>query len=205
MENMNERAKRDFENEHSKRLRNLLDEHVGCDYHILKSFIEYFIDDRLVISQPEITFNEEYIDIWIKDTNYAIIIENKVNGAPDRYKQIENYINKTKDTDYNLSQIYVIYLAKDENDRPENEALGKYEEHLGNRFKIVPNVCKENSNKKNLLSWLKSIKGIVLSSHRQQELQTEIDLLEKHLNESQDAMGIRVPNFMSPILGAGLK
>ena len=86
-------------------------------YEILQSFLNYLQNhsrsvefSRICIDNPTITQEEERIDIWIRDTGYAIILENKIYDANDQDAQLARYITKTENKGYPLENIFVIYL-----------------------------------------------------------------------------------------------
>ena len=86
-------------------------------YEILQSFVDYLQNNsrseefsRINLSHPTITQEEERIDIWIRDTEYAIIMENKIYDANDQEAQLARYITKTENKGYPLENIFVIYL-----------------------------------------------------------------------------------------------
>ena len=86
-------------------------------YEILQSFLCYLQNhsrsvefSRISIDNPTITQEEERIDIWIRDTRYAIILENKIYDANDQEAQLARYITKTLKKGYPLENIFVIYM-----------------------------------------------------------------------------------------------
>ena len=86
-------------------------------YEILQSFLNYLQNhsrsiefSRISINHPTITQEKERIDIWIRDTEYAIIMENKIYDANDQEAQLARYITKTVNKGYPLKNIFVIYL-----------------------------------------------------------------------------------------------
>lgn len=86
-------------------------------YEILQSFLNYLQNhsrsvefSRISINNPTITQEEERIDIWIRDTGYAIILENKIYDANDQEAQLARYITKTLNKGYPLENIFVIYM-----------------------------------------------------------------------------------------------
>lgn len=86
-------------------------------YEILQSFLNYLQTTshseeflRISIDNPRITQEEERIDIWIRDTKYALIMENKIYDAGDQEAQLARYITKTLNAGYPLENIFVIYM-----------------------------------------------------------------------------------------------
>lgn len=107
------------ENAHSRILCKLLQyqSEIG-KYEFLESLIRFIVNkdkhngsfSKIVIKNPEITQEKERIDLWVKDKDYAIIIENKVCDANDQEAQIARYILKTRACRYSDDKIYVIYM-----------------------------------------------------------------------------------------------
>lgn len=61
------------------------------------NFLELInIKDKKEYSNAEITNEEARIDILIKSENKAIIVENKINWAPDQNEQLAKYYKKVK-------------------------------------------------------------------------------------------------------------
>ena len=93
-------------------------------YEILQSFIDYLRENirngsslnGIEIQDPSIIPEKEYIDIWIRDKKWAIIIENKIYNARDQESQLARYIETTIDdksktaNGYKPEQIFVIYM-----------------------------------------------------------------------------------------------
>ncbi len=143
------------ENAHSRILCKLLQyQDVNNQYTILKSFIRFVSlmnssFGSIEINEPIITQEEKRIDLWIRDKDYAIIIENKVEGAGDQERQIERYIEKTKEySEYNDNNIYVIYLPAN-NHLPSDQSWGKYKD------KYIENNNFVNLSFQNIIPWLK--------------------------------------------------
>jgi hypothetical protein len=75
------------------------------------------LENLKVDAQCIVKSEVEHIDILITrdvdgdDKNkYAILIENKINGAPDQDKQLQRYVNSLKDHGFSMDQILPIYL-----------------------------------------------------------------------------------------------
>ena len=84
-----------------------------------------------------------YIDCYILSDNYAIIIENKINGASDQWKQIQRYIEATKKRQYSDDKIYVIYLTNNGSKKVSNNSFtAEAKKHLDytdtNNGRFVP-------------------------------------------------------------------
>ena len=110
---------RDDENAHSRILRGLLQFNRNGRYPILNSFVDCVgeladCEVDVMINKPELTNEENRIDLLIKDGKaYAIIIENKIWNAPDQGSQIERYIDYVEGLGIPKRKIYVVYLTQD--------------------------------------------------------------------------------------------
>lgn len=73
------------------------------------------------INHPVINKDHEYknIDILVRDRRYAVIIENKLKGAPFQPNQLARYIARMNDEDFSYEQIFVVVLPPN-NDSYEN-------------------------------------------------------------------------------------
>ena len=123
------------ENAHSRILAKFLmhRDFTNNEYDILKNFMQYVVENcnkkdfkNIEVQWPTFTVEKERIDLWRRDRNYAIIFENKVQNAGDQYKQLERYIDTTKDYGYNEDDIYVLYLPPTYEKEPEQQSWGKY-------------------------------------------------------------------------------
>lgn len=123
------------ENAHSRILAKFLmhRDFTNNEYDILKSFMGFVVENcnkkdfkNIEVQWPTFTVEKERIDLWIRDRNYAIIFENKVQNAGDQYKQLERYIDTTKDYGFNEDDIYVLYLPPTYEKEPEQQSWGKY-------------------------------------------------------------------------------
>lgn len=109
------------ENAHSRILGKLLQQKSAKSTHfeILESFLNFITENhrikedfrQITINKPVITQEIGRIDLWIRDEEYAIIIENKIGWAKDQPNQLERYIKRTKEQDFDEQQIYVLYLC----------------------------------------------------------------------------------------------
>ncbi len=147
------------ENAHSRILTKLLQfKDNSGKFEILQSFFDFINESQLIksfdvkIKKPVITQEKERIDIWIRDTDYAIILENKIYGAIDQDSQIANYIIKTnKGNNYQPEQIYVIYMPSFPYE-PDERTWGHDKDvksEFATRFGIA-------SFSEDILSWLKT-------------------------------------------------
>jgi hypothetical protein len=143
------------ENAHSRILAKLLQQKAQNNrFEILESFVESLIAKKksdkfakIKVENPQITQETERIDLWIRDKNYAIIVENKVLYAGDREQQLERYIDKTKLYGFSDEQIFVIYLSPNGEEAAE-QSWGKYKKEFADRYLNL-------SFKEDILLWLK--------------------------------------------------
>lgn len=148
------------ENAHSRILHKLL-QFCAPDgkYELLQSLIDYiktsknkFADlDIEKITNPKITQNKNYIDLWVRDENYAIIFENKVYNAKDQEGQLSCYIKETLNCGYELSQIYVAYLPSVAGNEPEEQSWGGYKDEFEKSGRYVNLSFRED-----IRTWLKN-------------------------------------------------
>lgn len=92
------------------------------DNYYLNCFLDYIFEQMPSIKkedylQPEITREKGRIDVCIKDdmSKKAIIIENKINDAEDRDKQLENYYNYLVDSGFEVDAIVYLTLNGNKN------------------------------------------------------------------------------------------
>ena len=173
------------ENAHSRILEKLLkhQEVINERFEILESFIKFIKEkykykkdfQKININNPRITQEEKRIDLWIRDKDYSIIIENKIHWAPDRKKQLSRYIEETSKS-YKNKQIYVLYLPPTYK-QPEEQSWDNYFDSYirKNRFLVL-------SFREDILPW---IKDCVLPNIRvkNKSLLSAIEQYVDHLEE----------------------
>lgn len=142
------------ENSHSRILAKLFQYQNQGKFVIFESFIEFIVAHNrdkkfgeIKVNAPIISQEEERIDIWIRDDDYAIIFENKIYDADDKVKQIERYITNTLYQSYRKENIYVIYMPPFTRE-PSEQSWGFYKEDFADRFAIV-------SFNEDIIEWLK--------------------------------------------------
>ena len=105
------------ENAHSRILRMFLQYNDGKKkYPILGKFLDIpkvkQVFGNKEFKSPVFTNERERIDVLIEEPgSFAIIIENKINGAQDQDTQLERYIESVKRHDISYDNIYAIYLT----------------------------------------------------------------------------------------------
>lgn len=180
------------ENAHSRILEKLLkqQEPTNQKYELLNSFLQFITSkyakkldfSEIKIESPEITQEIKRIDLWIRDKkNYAIVIENKINNAPDqsdgkRLKggQLERYIDVTKEHNFKEEQIYVLYLPPTYEREPDQKNWGRYY-----NSDIRAKRYLKLSFKDDILQWLKNILPNI--SNKDKYLSSAIEQYVDHL------------------------
>lgn len=143
------------ENAHSRIFAELLKQKSGKRYDILDRFVEYLAvknpNFKHNSHKPQITSEKERIDLLVLDTDYALIIENKIHDAVDQGSQIARYIEIVRGKGYRSSQIYVVYLTRDGNKKPDDQSWKLYEVDYKEDFadRYFPLSFKED-----ILPWL---------------------------------------------------
>lgn len=105
------------ENAHSRILRMLLQYDNGKkEYPILRKFLEIpnlkKVFGNTDFKSPIFRNEQERIDVLIEEPrSFAIIIENKIKGAPDQERQLERYIESVNGHGVPYDNIYAIYLT----------------------------------------------------------------------------------------------
>lgn len=116
-----------------------------------RSFVKHFFQDLVVEGDVRVAPpDHKRIDLCLKSENFCIIIENKINKAPEQEEQIQRYYELMQH-EYSKNDIYVMYLNRDDGSRPSEFSLpiGTYKS-LGKRFKVF-------SYKNDILKWLNGI------------------------------------------------
>lgn len=172
------------ENAHSRILLKLL-QYMSSkgEYEIYESLIEYicqksknssFDEIKGKIKKPHFTQEEQRIDLWVRDDNYAVIFENKACYACDQPEQLSNYIKKTQNSGsgYKKNDIYIVYLSPN-GEEPEEQSWGEYKDDFSKRYMNL-------SYKNDIIPWLKNC---VQPNIRQKDiyLQTAIAQYIDHL------------------------
>lgn len=115
------------ENLHSEILKFLLE-----NYEVFfNNFLELInIKDKKEYLNAEITNEEARIDILIKSEKKAIIVENKINWAPDQIEQLARYYEKIKNGHNGEQEREVekiVYIAPSKDKNPDEQTFGKDE------------------------------------------------------------------------------
>ena len=139
------------ENAHSRILYKLLKfRSENGEHEILQSFVSFLKKkyyrqpnteslDRIHIVSPEISQEEERIDLWVKEKGeYALIFENKVCGAFDQDAQLYRYIEKTRKHGFEDEQIFIFYLPQTKDSDPSDQTWGEEKEKFTSRYFKVP-------------------------------------------------------------------
>lgn len=143
------------ENGHSRILLKLLQfVNDRGEWEFLQSLVDYMKSkskskqfERINIKKPKITQEEARIDLWIRDSDYAIIFENKIYNAQDQEAQLSRYIEKTEEYHYDENNIFVVYLSQT-GDEPDSQSWGCYQDSFKDRYLNL-------SFRNDILPWLK--------------------------------------------------
>ena len=89
----------------------ILGEILRYDRTILESFFDEFIGFELYGKEKnwDVLIEKDNIDVCIKGEKHAVIIENKVNNAPEQKDQIDRYVNHM--VNECRGGVYVLYLT----------------------------------------------------------------------------------------------
>lgn len=132
---------------HSQILCSLLNEK-----HIQESFLETFFGQYHLQGNMQVKAEERHIDVKLDNDKETIIIENKINKAPDRDKQLFSYAEDIK-KNHPKRSIFVMYLSCDGTPPGDNS--------IRNNDKTIYDIIggKDHlltySYKKDILQWLK--------------------------------------------------
>ena len=202
------------ENAHSRILRLLLQYSGGRKYPIYVRFLTLIEKHCSIIPRdfkcvdPYFANEEDRIDLLITDgtddNKFAVIIENKVCGAGDQDKQIERYIEQTKNK-VPLEQIIVVYLTLDGNKEVTDKSLKKKKKKYlrvndDSRGRYVPLNYRDH-----IIPWIEEIipemqvkEDLLISALRQY-----LDYLKGicHLRESDEPIYDKIQRIMQDKLG----
>lgn len=130
-----------YENFHSDILFTILNpdtREIGRPY-FAEEFVKFLGVDFDCTKGFEVTREKDRIDLLIKNDRQAIIIENKINYAPDRENQLVRYMKKVEEDGREIAA--VVYLTLMDDKKPPlkyDEDFKKYAEMLP---KILKKVC----------------------------------------------------------------
>lgn len=134
------------ENSHTNILMKLLEYKNQYGYVFLKDFIKLADFNIQIEESKPVTFETEYFDavpiekeenkkkqgridgLVYQENNFAIIIENKVNGAPPQPRQLERYIksvlgNGRRNLNIDSNNVFVVFLTKDGVEPQDDESI----------------------------------------------------------------------------------
>ena len=88
------------------------------------------------------------IDILIKGNKHCIVIENKLNNAPDTYRQLPKYYADLKASGFEVDAF--VYMPLDPNKKPDKNGWSKEEiEFIEKKLVIIPAYSYSNDNSSN--------------------------------------------------------
>lgn len=199
------------ENDHTKLLLSFLRyANSNGQYRVLSSFLKRFTQGKgamIHYKKPlvdEISFSRDFIDglIVIKanqNNKYAVIIENKIDDAPDQDDQIRRYIKHVKEKVTNdLNNIWVLYLTSDNSKEigensydTENNTQKAY---IGNRF--IQLTYSED-----IINWLKEdVLGMrIYPESLTSVVRAYVDYLEDRFNNANVREKMQVKNLCNKL------
>lgn len=195
------------ENGHSRILVKLLQYRSdNGKYVFLESLLNYIISTKRKdfpnrVEKPEISQEAERIDMWVRDKQFALIMENKACGAVDQETQIFRYIEKTRNRGYTDEQIFVIYLPPTDDKEPSDDSWNGLKEEYTERYVklsfrediikwidnyVLPNICyKDNLLLTAIIQYCDYLKELFKLNNNDMENQIR-DLFDKELALSGD-------------------
>ena len=144
------------ENLHSDLMKQILDpttKEIG-NISYLKSFLKIIgVNDFDDLRNVKIERECNRIDILISNNKNAIIIENKINNAPDQDKQLERYYNIVSQDKKTVIKIVYITLSSEDNCEPSN-LKGYGDSEIIEKLLIHLPAVSKDTKKKSLINWL---------------------------------------------------
>ena len=151
-----------YETKHSKLLGYFLrpTEAHGCGEFLLNKFFEILKNqrglpqvDKFVAEHCQVYTEVDHIDVLImrnrSDGKFAIIIENKINGAINQDEQLHRYVETVTRQGFDPKQIHVLYLPLNAGKRPEADDSKAVKESGA--------WLSEISFEKNIIAWLDAV------------------------------------------------
>lgn len=218
------------ENLHSDIIRAILGQDCDCfkSEYIMKEFLKFIglKSDEIFSNISSLVVQREYstltnndndkgrVDLLIYDDTNAIIIENKINGAPDMDNQLAKYYEQLNNEGKKVLKI--VYLTLNDSEGPKN--LGQYgksyQKYLKNIKEKLSCISAVSDNKKKSFSYFlrelkleqennRDVKKVFLEQYCQLldslggcnlMLETELNCLEEIFNNQ--GMIHKVNNFM---------
>lgn len=183
------------ENAHTRILRKILMFRSQSDYPLLRDLIQYVRKESDSISwdailshisvpvfhtEKDCNWTSGRIDLLIEESGkYAIIFENKINGATDQTNQLGRYIKHLLDSGYQDEQIFVLYLSA-EGESPEDNSwiLGNhdYRERFSPRYFNLSYKC-------SVLPWMENILNLKTTG---QEILKDQGILKEAIGQYVD-------------------
>ncbi len=162
------------ENAHSRILLKILSYKNNNSFPFFEIFLQCLNSNfqNIKISNPIFSSEKDRIDVLISDRKggYSIIIENKINNAPDQPNQIKRYVNIQKSKGFKEENIIVLYLTASGSKSPEEKSLPN-----NLKLKLSQNYQEINF-KEHIIRWLiLCVKSEVVSKN---ELIQYLDHLE---------------------------
>lgn len=115
--------------------------------------------DRVKVKSKNVRpAEQDRIDISVYDTDICIIIENKVNNAPEQPGQIYRYVKLAMETGYKAEQVRVLYLNSNNHCKPSDFSLTENGERIPQEVEETI-VIKDYAH--DIYDWLKELPSII--------------------------------------------
>lgn len=211
------------ENSHTNILMKLLGYKNHHGYEFLSKFFDYIGWDLKVdstkgvkiVTEKSITGGGRIDGYILQEGKFVIIIENKINGAPNQDDQIKKYVEDVLKE--RREEIWVVFLTKDGQNNPDNNSLECMKEYgiinsyslENNDFYIEgPRYAALNYNE-HILPWLKNViqpcvmqKEVVLNTGLIQYIdflegflgirKSDAELMEEYKNKLKELLDLEV-------------
>lgn len=183
------------EPQHSKLLAYFIDpkEPHGCGRFLLEQLLGVLelhrpVDEPFLVDEYcRVDVEYAHIDLLItrkpphgSKGRYAIIIENKINGALDRHRQLENYYKTMRKVGFSDNEVYPVYLSLTHK-KPSDDSRGD----------ITEERIKKANFKEHIAPWLDRAKQDVQVSMEMRENLTHYSNLLKYLLRKERVQTMR--------------
>ncbi len=155
-------------------------------FEILESLIDYIqsrfnVFHEIKVEHPKIYTEHRHIDVYVCEPHkYAIIMENKSNGAGDQDKQLSRYIETAISEHFDKEKIYVLYLPPQAGKDPEEQSWGVHKDAFEARYVKL-------SWRDDILPWMKEK---VLPNVRHKDIPLS-SALEQYIDYWEGQFGLR--------------
>lgn len=191
-----------LENFHSQMLKNILNpntQEIGNGQYLnlfidclreIKPEINGHVFEENTTVECEVGERTEYgrIDIFISDETYGIIIENKINIAPDQPNQLAKYLRYAKRNNKDI--LAIVYIPLYNNHIPPideyDDEFKTYIEEIKNKLVIFPGLDIKRNGKDIAHGFLEKCINVAGNTEKQIFLLTQYSKLLKTIQEEQE-------------------